>query len=331
MTNFMRFLFSLLLVQSCSSFAQITLDTHNKQDNGANSQSSAVVRLKNVSAGDLITCEVSMDSHVTFSSVSDASNGTYVAACPVHTNTAITQQEGIFYFPNAAAGTYSVTLETNGSWNWSAISCQAWKGAASSSPLDTTIGSSGCLQQDQTNTPNPTAGAAVAPSHGGALVIASALMGNSNAITAGADYTMTDPDTMTLVFPEYWVQPVSTATNGNYTAPSNTWTDQMVAFKPEGSGVGNYSVSLSWTPSTSSDVTSYSIYRMASSDSTAPPPPYPLLVSNLPSNTVCSASSNSCAYTDSTVVAATSYWYYAMAVSGSVDSAPSNTAQAIVP
>jgi hypothetical protein len=89
-----------------------------------------------------------------------------------------------------------------------------------------------------------------------------------------------------------------------------------------------HSVSLSWTPSTSSNIASYSIYRITSSSSTAPATPYPSLASI--SATTCSATA--CAYTDTSVQAGTSYWYYTAAVNtgGSV-SVPSNIVQAVVP
>ena len=93
-------------------------------------------------------------------------------------------------------------------------------------------------------------------------------------------------------------------------------------------GGSSHSVSLTWTPSTTSDVASYNIYRITSSSTTAPATPYPSLASV--SATTCSATS--CTYTDTSVTAGTSYWYYAAAVDTSNNvSAPSNIVQAVVP
>jgi hypothetical protein len=93
-----------------------------------------------------------------------------------------------------------------------------------------------------------------------------------------------------------------------------------------------HSASLSWTASTTSGVSTYNVYRITSSSSTAPATPYPSLVSGLPATgtgAVCSGTA--CSYTDTSVTAGTSYWYYATAVSNGVESGPSNSAQAVIP
>ena len=97
-----------------------------------------------------------------------------------------------------------------------------------------------------------------------------------------------------------------------------------------GNGVTSqsHSVSLSWTPSTSSDAASYNIYRITSSSPTAPPTPYPILSSVLA--TTCS--STACASTDTSVQAGLAYWYYTTTVDteGNV-SIPSNIVPGVVP
>ena len=90
----------------------------------------------------------------------------------------------------------------------------------------------------------------------------------------------------------------------------------------------SHSVALSWTPSTSSNLASYNVYRIASSSSTAPATPY----TNLGSIAATTCSSTVCAYTDSAVQAGQGYWYYATAVdTSSNESASSNIVQAVVP
>ena len=97
-------------------------------------------------------------------------------------------------------------------------------------------------------------------------------------------------------------------------------------------GVNTHTVALSWAPSTSTNVASYNVYRVTSSSTTAPATPYPSLVSNLAATAICSTSTSTCSYTDSAVLAGQSYWYYSTAVDTSNnESAPSNTAQAVVP
>ena len=97
-----------------------------------------------------------------------------------------------------------------------------------------------------------------------------------------------------------------------------------------GTGVAavSHSVALSWSASTSSNVASYNIYRIASSSATAPATPY----TNLGSIAATTCSATVCAYTDTAVQAGQGYWYYATAVdTSSNESAPSNIVQAVVP
>jgi Abnormal spindle-like microcephaly-assoc'd, ASPM-SPD-2-Hydin len=117
--------------------------------------------------------------------------------------------------------------------------------------------------------------------------------------------------------------------SGNIAFISNAL-DTPVNVTLSGTGVTAvaHSVSLSWTPSTSTDVASYNIYRTTSSSPTAPPTPYPSLSSVLA--TTCSPTV--CTYADTSVQAGLGYWYYAAAVdtSGNV-SVPSNIVSAVVP
>jgi hypothetical protein len=92
--------------------------------------------------------------------------------------------------------------------------------------------------------------------------------------------------------------------------------------------LSSHYATLSWTPSTSSNVVSYTIYRITSSSPTAPSTGYSPLASI--SATTCTQTT--CTYTDSAVAASLSYWYYAVAVDSNNNvSAPSNTAQATIP
>jgi len=117
--------------------------------------------------------------------------------------------------------------------------------------------------------------------------------------------------------------------SGNIAFVSNASnTPANVTLSGTGVTAGSHSVSLTWTPSPTSDVASYNIYRITSSSTTAPATPYPSLASVLA--TTCSGTQ--CAYTDTSVTAGTSYWYYAAAVDTSNNvSAPSNIVQAVVP
>jgi hypothetical protein len=90
-----------------------------------------------------------------------------------------------------------------------------------------------------------------------------------------------------------------------------------------GAGVNSHTASLSWTASTSPNVAGYNVYRIASSSPTPPSPPYTKVNSSLVPGL---------SYTDATVLAGQSYYYYATTVDTSNnESAPSNIAQAVVP
>jgi hypothetical protein len=117
--------------------------------------------------------------------------------------------------------------------------------------------------------------------------------------------------------------------SGNIAFQSNALVSPLnLPLSGTGGSSSSHYATLSWTPSTSSNVVSYTIYRITSSSSTAPLTPYPPLASM--SATTCTQTT--CTYTDSAVGASLSYWYYATAVDSNNNvSAPSNTAQATIP
>ena len=241
----------------------IHLNAHGVTDIGATLTASPItVLLSNVAAGDLIVCEVSLESAATFASVSDPINGTYSPALAMHTNAPISQQLGIFAIPNAAAGSYSVSVAwTGGAQSYQAMSCQSWTGVATSAPQDTTMSE----QQDGTSA-NATAGSLLTPAAVGELVIGNAMIGN-NSVTAGTNYTITDVAAITQVFPEYWIQTTATATNAPYVNPTNSsWTDQMVAFKPISSGAGTVAPSITSATAASGTVGSSFSYQITATN-----------------------------------------------------------------
>ena len=223
---------SATLTLTIAATAAITRNAHGVTDVGATSTASPItVSLSNVAAGDLIVCEVSLEEGVTFTSVSDPSNGKYSPAITLHTNTTMTQQMGIYYVANAVAGSYSVSLAwTGGATNYQAMACQSWTGVGTSSPQDTTM----TEQQDGSSTANPTAGSTMPPAAAGELIIGNVAT-SAYVPTAGTYYTLTDSASTTYLWPEYWIQTTATATNAPYTNSSDKWTDQMVAFKPASS------------------------------------------------------------------------------------------------
>jgi uncharacterized membrane protein len=221
----------------------ISLDgnVHGVRDNGGSTSTTAALNLGTPSTGDLITCEVTFDGHNNNSllSLSDNVNGSYVAAVPAHLNSTLIQWFGIYYKENVGGSPTTVTVTTSQSEPWLAVSCQAWKGAASSGSLDTAFQQS----QDVLSTPNPITGANKTPMGNGELVIAGAGLYSGGAPTAGANYTLMDDAPATQWWPEYWIQTTAAPTAGNFTWQTDNWTDMMAAFRPASTGTFTLSAS----------------------------------------------------------------------------------------
>ena len=210
----------------------ITLDgsAHGVRDNGLSASTTATVTIGTPTASDLITCAVSFDSgnNNTLVSVSDNQNGTYSAAVPVHLNAAMFQSFGIYYRENVAGAPTAITLTTSQSRPYSAISCQAWRGAATSASLDSAF----VQLRDATATSNPTTGGNKTPAVNGELVIAAVGLVQAGPPSPGTNYTVIDGATTTQWWPEYWAQTTATPTAGNFTWPTDSFTDLMAAFRP---------------------------------------------------------------------------------------------------
>lgn len=82
-----------------------------------------------------------------------------------------------------------------------------------------------------------------------------------------------------------------------------------------------HAANLNWTASTTTNVTAYNVYRAPASAG-----PYTQVGSSISATTACSASS--CAWSDTTVVAGTTYFYEVTAVASGVESAPTSPIQA---
>ena len=223
--------------------SSIILDghVHGVQDNGLTVSATGTVSIGTPTAGDLITCEVTFDSGNgnTLVTVSDNNNGAYAAAVPVHLNSSLGQWFGIYYKENVAPSPTGITLTTSQAQGYLAIACQAWKGVATSNSLD-----SGFSQlQDAVSTPNPTTGSNKTPAVNGELIVAAVGLHTSGTPTAGVSYALVDGASTTQWWPEYWIQTTATPTAGNYTWPTDTWTDMMAGFKPP--PIGSFTMSAS--------------------------------------------------------------------------------------
>ncbi len=224
-------LFGCALMGVEKASAQITLDNANHCTNGGYSVTSVSCTLSSVSAGDLITVEYA-DDHGLATSVSDSVNGQYTNVYYV-TDSADPNSSGISYHANSASGSVTVTVALSGSDPWAFLSVQAWKGAATSSVLDTSA-----ITQQLTSTSgtaaNATCGTAQSPSRAGELVIGYLVPDWDSSVTAGTSYTLIDTTTAygNPGFPEYWIQTGLSATNAPFTNAADDWTSGCAAFKP---------------------------------------------------------------------------------------------------
>jgi hypothetical protein len=81
---------------------------------------------------------------------------------------------------------------------------------------------------------------------------------------------------------------------------------------------------LNWTASTTATVTSYNIYR-----ATASTGPYTQIASSISATTSCNGTS--CAWSDTTVTAGTTYYYEVTAVASGIESTPTSPVQGAIP
>jgi hypothetical protein len=215
---------------------QITLDGSNHCTNGGSNVSSVSCTLSSVTAGDLITVEFS-DRNGYETSISDGANGAYTKIYYVQ-DSADPNYSGMAYFMNSASGSLTVKVSVSGSDPWALLSVQAWKGASTTSVLDT-----GAITQHLTSTSgtvaNANCGSAQSPAGAGELIIGYLVPDYDSSVTAGTNYTLIDVPSASFgnpSFPEYRIQTTSQATNGPFTSAADDWTVGCAAFKPMVSG-----------------------------------------------------------------------------------------------
>lgn len=142
--------------------------------------------------------------------------------------------------------------------------------------------------------------------------------------TSGLSLPLSLPAGQSASFNVTFAPTATGSASGNLAIISNALESPVnVPFTGSGVTVTAHSASLSWTASTSPNIAGYNVYRITSSNSTAPNPPYTKLNASLVSAVT---------YQDTTVQAGTSYYYYTTAVDTSNnESAPSNIVQAVIP
>lgn len=205
--------------------------------------------LTSVTAGDMIVCNTLADAYpspVTYTSVSDPSNGAYTIAYIDSNGVVNDTGAGMAYVLNAASGSYSVTLTTvsTSGTHTVGIQCTTWKNVLTANAFDAAISQA---KQQLTNATNPTAGTGQTPTNSGELAF-STLMTGANTPTAGSSYTLLNGMAAQLAFGEYQVLTGTPSTNCPYTMSTDVWSDMCAGFIPTG-GTGGI------TPLTGSLVT----------------------------------------------------------------------------
>ena len=202
--------------------AQITatLDVQAHKDNAGVSAATVVVGPITPKAGDGITCEVSFYGGETFTSVADNVNsGSYSAGIAVHKNTAFDQYVGLYYKSGVSGSATTITLTFSKAHTYAAMSCQAWK---PSSTATLTLDSSFTQQQDSSGA-NPITGTARMPSNANEIVIGNLQTDITTPSAPGTNFTWTNVNGSTTLFPEYWIQTTATSTNAGQTNAADSW------------------------------------------------------------------------------------------------------------
>ena len=136
---------------------------------------------------------------------------------------------------------------------------------------------------------------------GAAVTVSSDGSSNSQFVLNGATLPLTIAAGQSLSFNVAFTPSSSGAASGSLSFNSNASNSQMVEALSGTGTITQYSVSLSWNPST--DVTGYNVYRSTGSNGT-----YAKINPNIDANT---------SYTDSTVASGQTYYYEATSVSSS--------------
>jgi hypothetical protein len=242
------------------------------------------------------------------SSVTDSNGNTYTRAIGPTAGTALTQS--IYYAKNVAAGSNTVTVTFNKAAIYPDVRVLEYSGADTANPLDVT---------------------AAAVGTGLAANSGSASTTSLNELIFGAGMTFDAYNAPGSGFTNRVItnfgdiaEDATVASTGLYSAAASLggsapWVMQMAAFRASTSAPGpaKHTVAIAWSPSPSTGVAYYNVYR-----GTASGGPYSLLGSNVTATS----------YADSTVQSGATYFYVTTAVDARrVESVYSNEFPAVIP
>ncbi len=283
---------SLLLVMSLLGNANAITNSFVQENTGPSTiqskNTSVAVAYPDVqTAGNLNIVAVGWGDNVSaISSVTDARGNTYSLAVGPTSNTGL--QQAIYYAKNIASGSNTVTVKFNQAAVYPDVRILEYSGLNSTSPLDVTAAATGS--------------GTTASSSSATTTSANELIFDAGT-TTGITFTASGSGFTTRLVDIYgnMAEDKTVSSTGSYAATatitgaynSSYWIMQMVAFK-----LAAHSVAVSWKASASKNITGYNVYR-----STIPGGYYGLV-----------GSTASLAYTDSTVVSGTTYYYVTTAV-----------------
>jgi hypothetical protein len=177
-------------------------------------------------SGDGITCEITLGTNVTITSVTDNANGTYAPAAAQTAYDAGTDSlSAIYFISNAQNTAIQVTVNLSGPSTFNGIACQSW---TPSSPG--AFNSDSGFQRNSTgSTANPTAGATSAPAQSNELLIGGMANLDYPAVvpTAGSGFTFVTSLTNENYFSEYQVQASATSTVLSWVQAADPWLAQQ--------------------------------------------------------------------------------------------------------
>jgi hypothetical protein len=239
--------------------------------------------------------------------VTDSRGNIYDLALGPTRGTGLSQS--IYYARNIVGGSSTVTVTFTKAAPAVDIRALEYSGLNPSNPLDLTAGAAGT---------GTTASSGAATPRSATELIVGAGMTASAFTRAGTGFTsriITNPDADIA-------EDQMTGTTGSYSATAATstnasWVMQMATFQTVASVPSTHSVAISWSPSPSTDVAYYRVYRGTVSGG-----PYSLLATNITAST----------YTDTNVQSGATYYYVATTVStDGLESIFSNQLNSVIP
>ena len=170
-------------------------------------------------AGDTVFIAVSARNSGTFT-VTDSKGQTYTQIWVSPFESSLPGYTALFYLPNSASGSLTVTASITVSGGSMAIWAQPIKNANASTPLDSTFSSTFVTSSSSGSVSNGSCGTARTPGQNNTLVFSFANFDNTTP-SVGANYTLLN--TTDFMYLQYWQQATATSTTGAWVSSADDW------------------------------------------------------------------------------------------------------------